>query len=73
MRYFEARGSVRRAISVVKKRSGAHEQKIREFQMTSNGLHVGKALSEFRGVLTGIPTYEGNAELLTEEHAPGRQ
>jgi circadian clock protein KaiC len=58
MRYFEARGEVRQAISVVKKRGGSHERTIREFRLTSAGLHVGEPLREFRGVLTGVPSFE---------------
>ncbi|HKT79663.1 MAG TPA: ATPase domain-containing protein [Vicinamibacterales bacterium] len=58
-RFFEAQGSVRRAISVVKKRTGAYESTIREFQIGPSRLRVGAALSEFRGVLTGVPIYTG--------------
>ena len=58
MRYFESRGEVRQAISVVKKRGSAHERTIREFRLTGEGLHVGEPLREFRGVLTGVPTIE---------------
>jgi circadian clock protein KaiC len=60
-RYFEAEGHVRRAISVVKKRSGPHENTIREFSLTSKGLHVGPPLTQFRGVFTGVPVYTGGA------------
>jgi circadian clock protein KaiC len=59
MRYFEARGAVHQAISVVKKRGGAHERTIREFGMSSGRIAVGEPLKEFRGVLTGVPIYEG--------------
>ncbi len=58
MRYFELRGEVHQAISVVKKRGGAHERSIREFQL-KGGIRVGEPLREFRGVLTGVPIYEG--------------
>ena len=54
-------GRVRRAISVVKKRSGTHEDTIREFQLTANGLKVGLPLTEFSGILGGTPTYLGKA------------
>jgi circadian clock protein KaiC len=60
-RYFEARGEVRRAISVVKKRSGKHERTIRELRITEKGLQIGPPLSDFQGVLTGVPTYVGKA------------
>src|SRR5690242_11469139 len=59
LRYFEAEGRVRRAISVVKKRSGTHEDAIREFRLTSDGVKVGPPLTEFQGILTGVPTYRG--------------
>lgn len=55
LRYFEAEGEVRQAISVMKKRSGAHERTLREFRLGSGGIHVGEPLRRFRGVLTGVP------------------
>jgi circadian clock protein KaiC len=64
LRYFEFKGSVRGAISVVKKRSGAHEKTIRECQVTSGGLSVGDPLHAFQGVLTGVPAYHGEREPL---------
>ncbi len=63
-RYFEAGGRVRKAISVVKKRSGQHEDTIRELQMTRQRIVVGEALSAFRGVLTGVPTFVGSEQQL---------
>ena len=51
LRYFEASGRVRRAISVVKKRSGTHENTIREFQLTPQGLKAGPALMEYSGII----------------------
>ena len=59
LRYFEAAGSVRQAVSVVKKRSGRHERTIRELRVSGHGLQVGQPLEEFQGVLTGVPTYTG--------------
>ncbi|HTV02738.1 MAG TPA: ATPase domain-containing protein [Luteitalea sp.] len=59
LRYFEAQGEVRQALSVMKKRGGQHERTIREFRLQSDGIHVGDALRDFRGVLTGVPVYEG--------------
>src|SRR4029079_11188427 len=53
LRYFESDGEIRRAISVVKKRTGAHERTIRELSISSEGIKVGNPLREFRGVLTG--------------------
>ena len=58
LRYFEALGRVRRAISVIKKRTGAHEDTIREFAIGDSGHHAsGQPLEEFQGVLRGVPTY----------------
>ncbi len=62
LRYFEFDGAVKQAISVLKKRSGPHERTIREFRVGSEGLQVGEPLTDFHGVLTGIPTYDGNAQ-----------
>jgi circadian clock protein KaiC len=59
LRYFEARGEVRQAISVLKKRGGEHERTIREFRMANGRIEVGEPLRMFRGVLTGVPHYEG--------------
>ena len=59
LRYFEAHGEVRQAISVVKKRGGIHERTIREFGMAGGRIRVGEQLRKFRGILTGVPVYEG--------------
>jgi circadian clock protein KaiC len=64
LRFFEHRGRVRRAISVMKKRSGGHEDTIRELQISSRGLQVGEPLEQFRGILSGIPTYVGESSRL---------
>jgi circadian clock protein KaiC len=61
LRFFEANSEIRRALSVLKKRTGGHESTIRELTIDSSGLTVGPKLSGFRGVLTGTPTYEGRA------------
>lgn len=61
LRYFEAGGAVRRAISVVKKRTGYHENTIRELRMSASGVAVGEPLADFQGVLTGVPTYSAGA------------
>jgi len=55
LRYFEAHGEVRQAISVVKKRGGAHERTIRSLQLSAEGIKVGEPLRNFRGILTGVP------------------
>jgi circadian clock protein KaiC len=70
LRYFEYQGEVRQAISLVKKRGGAHERTIREFRLDERGIRVGKPLREFRGVLTGVPTYEGNNNPLFDSERP---
>jgi circadian clock protein KaiC len=55
LRYFEYAGKVKKAISVVKKRSGAHEESIREMRFDQEGIHLSEPLTQFRGVLTGVP------------------
>jgi circadian clock protein KaiC len=70
MRYFEVSGAVRQAVSVVKKRSGNHERTIREFRVAKGGLHVGPPLTEFQGVLTGVPQYVGDGYPLMRRGPP---
>jgi circadian clock protein KaiC len=60
LRFFESAGSVRQAVSVVKRRSGSHERSIRELVMQNGAVTVGKPLADFDGVLTGHPRYLGN-------------
>jgi circadian clock protein KaiC len=60
LRYFEAFGEVRQAISVIKKRTGKHERTVREMRI-DNGLAVGEPLREFRAVLSGMPEFVGSA------------
>lgn len=67
LRFFEAHGRVRRAVSVVKKRAGSHEDTIREFRITDRGIDLGLPLEEFQGVLRGVPTYVGSREPLMGE------
>jgi len=57
MRYFEAAGEVRQAVSVIKKRTGKHERTIRELRFWDRGILIGEPLREFHGVLTGAPTF----------------
>ncbi len=61
MRFFEAEGKVHKALSVVKKRTGLHETSIREFAIKDNRIKVGDPLTQFRGVLGGIPEYVGHS------------
>jgi circadian clock protein KaiC len=60
-RYFEAGGAVRKAISVIKKRSGAHETTLREIRLTEHGIRLGEPLVGYEGVLTGVPRQLGGA------------
>lgn len=60
LRHFEVQGEIRQAISVVKKRSGAHERFIREMRIDANGVRIGEPLSDFHGVLSGTPFYHGD-------------
>ena len=71
LRYFEARGQVRRAISAVKKRTGAHEDTIREYRITGNGLRVGEPLRSFHGILRGVPMLleKDDTKLLDSDHS----
>ena len=67
LRYFEAFGRVRRAISVIKKRSGPHEDAIRELRINDHGFEVGQPLHQFQGILRGVPTYTGASAPLIED------
>ncbi|HEX6095740.1 MAG TPA: ATPase domain-containing protein [Thermoanaerobaculia bacterium] len=67
LRYFELAGEIRKAVSVVKKRSGAHEKAIRPFVIAAEGLTVGPPLTEFHGVLSGTPLLDTNVSGLTGE------
>ncbi|WP_075291982.1 ATPase domain-containing protein [Pararhizobium arenae] len=60
LRYFEALGQVRRAVSVIKKRTGRHEYTIREYRISHRGLTLGDALTAFQGVLRGVPSFVGD-------------
>jgi circadian clock protein KaiC len=67
LRYFEAVGRVRRAISVVKKRTGAHEDTIREYRLGRDGMTFGEPLIEFQGILRGVPELVGKTNVLKRE------
>ena len=74
MRFFEAQGHMRKAISVVKKRTGPHESTIRELKIGPDRVQVGEPLTEFHGVLTGVPHYTGSSTpLLNDEQHFGRR
>ncbi len=70
MRFFEAAGSVRRGLSVVKTRTSYHEPSIREFELGPTGLTIGAVLHEFEGVLSGTPVYRGSAGALMQTTHP---
>ena len=62
-RFFEAAGSIRKAISIIKKRSGPHEVTVRELDMKGDGVNIGPPLTHFQGLLTGVPKFLGAQEL----------
>ncbi|MDB6141854.1 MAG: kaiC [Pseudomonas sp.] len=66
LRYFEALGQVRRAISIIKKRTGTHESTIREYRISTEGLTIGTPLDAFQGVLRGVPHYFGESKPLMQ-------
>jgi circadian clock protein KaiC len=70
-RFFEARGSLLKAVSAVKSRTSEHELTIREFRLGSRGVEVGEALTDFEGVMSGIASYKGSLPLLGESGAGG--
>ena len=71
LRFFEAAGRVRQAVSVVKKRHGYHERTLREMRLGPRGMEIGDVLEEFQGVLTGVPRYRGkNEHLLDDQKKP---
>jgi circadian clock protein KaiC len=67
LRYFEYAGLLKKAISVIKKRSGFHENAIREFAIRDSRLVVGDPLTHFRGVLKGVPDYIGGPDSILSE------
>jgi circadian clock protein KaiC len=71
LRFFESGGKIRRAVSVMKKRTGAHEDSIREYRIDRRGVRVGEPLENFHGVLTGVPRFQGNAEKLLKDRDGG--
>jgi circadian clock protein KaiC len=70
LRYFEFAGNIKKCISVVKKRSGKHENSIRELTIHNNRLLVGPALTEFQGILKGIPMYLGGSDTMLKVSRP---
>ncbi|HSU22139.1 circadian clock protein KaiC [Comamonadaceae bacterium OTU4NAUVB1] len=70
-RFFEARGRLLKAISVVKSRVSKHETTIREFRLGERGVEVGPALTDFEGVIAGVPSYRGGIALLDDAPPPG--
>lgn len=72
-RYFEAQGSMLKALSVAKSRTTAHEATIREFRLGAAGIEIGRPLEDFEGVLTGLPTYRGSTPLLSSVAAAAEE
>jgi circadian clock protein KaiC len=72
LRFFEAHGSVRKALSVMKKRTGEHETSIREYGTENNRIKVGAPLSDFQGILTGVPVYAGGSAPLMRNDSSKR-
>jgi circadian clock protein KaiC len=70
LRFFESGGEVRKAISVVKKRTGAHENSIRELKIGPDRIRVGEPLTQFQGILTGVPQYVGTSTPLMSDDQP---
>jgi len=66
LRYFEVRGEIRQAISMVKRRTGPHERTIRELKLDGTGLRVGEPLTEFQGIMGGHLVYTGQGSMLPE-------
>jgi circadian clock protein KaiC len=66
IRFFEADGRIRKAISIIKNRGGPHEDTIRELRIDAGGVRVGEPLTAFRGVMTGTPEYAGASGPLME-------
>jgi circadian clock protein KaiC len=64
LRYFEASGKVRKAISAVKNRSTQHEDTIREIRLSAGAIEIGEPLDQFQGIMTGIPSFIGTVEQL---------
>ena len=58
LRFFEAEGAIRKAVSMVKRRAGAHESSIRELHISSTGISVSEPLRHFRGIMTGVPQFD---------------
>lgn len=67
LRFFETAGRVKKAISVIKKRSGGHEDTIRELRMDKTGIRIGEPLKDFHGILTGVPAFHGNREEMLKD------
>ena len=64
---FEAMGEIRQSIGVFKKRTGPHERKLRELKISSDGILVGEPLRGFQGIMTGVPRYEGETNLVEDQ------
>jgi circadian clock protein KaiC len=72
LRYFENAGKVKKAISVVKKRSGPHEESIRELFFNERGIHLSEPLTQYQGILTGVPRTISPANSQPDDELRGR-
>jgi circadian clock protein KaiC len=72
-RYFEAQGEIHQTVSVVKKRTGPHERSLRQLRIVETGIEIGEPLREFRGIMTGVPQYEGAPRALAKPSGPGEK
>ncbi len=72
-RFFESKGEILTAVSVVKSRASAHERSIREFRLGATGVRVGEALTDFQGVMIGVQTYRGNVAMLPSDASAPKQ
>ena len=70
LRFFEANGRLRRAVTVIKSRTSDHAQTIHELRLGKGGVEIGEALVGFEGVLTGLPTYRGATPMLATQDEP---
>ena len=73
LRYFEATGRVRRAISIIKKRTSSHEDTIREYRIGSDGITLGEPLTNFQGVLRGVPDMIGAGTFFARMSTPSNK
>ncbi|PRY06143.1 ATPase domain-containing protein [Paraburkholderia sp. BL25I1N1] len=67
LRFFEAAGQLRRAVTVIKRRTGAHDTAIHEFRLSGHGVEIGRPLRDLHGIFSGVPTYSGSPDNLIDD------